>query len=67
MHYGTVVWFDAERGIGMITVEDSGVEVPVRSAQIDGGGRQSLTAHTRVAFRLLEGPGRPRAVGVHVP
>jgi cold shock protein len=67
MYYGTVVWFDAERGIGVIAVEDSGFEVPVRSAQIDGGGRQSLTAHTRVAFRLLEGLSGPRAAGVHVP
>lgn len=37
MHYGTVVWFDAERRIGMIMVQDSGFEVPVRSAQIGGG------------------------------
>jgi len=65
MHYGTVAWFDAQRGIGVITIEGSGFEVPVRSAQIDGGGRQSLTQHSRVAFKLLDGPGGPRAVDVY--
>jgi cold shock CspA family protein len=67
MHYGTVAWFDVQRGVGMIRIEDSEFEVPVRSAQIDGGGRQSLTVDTRVAFRLLEGPRGPRAVDVYVP
>ncbi|TWF75353.1 cold shock CspA family protein [Pseudonocardia hierapolitana] len=67
MHYGTVAWFDARRGIGMIMMEGSGSEVPVSSAQIDGGGQQSLAADTRVAFRLLHGPGGPRAVDVYVP
>jgi cold shock protein len=65
MHYRTVAWFDAQRGIGVITIEDSGFEVPVRSAQIDGGGRQSRTQHSRVAFKLLDGPGGPRAADVY--
>ena len=67
MHYGTVAWFDAQRGIGVITIDGSGLDIPVRSAQIDGGGRQSLTAHSRVAFLLPDGPGGRRATGVHVP
>jgi CspA family cold shock protein len=67
MHYGTVAWFDAQRGIGVITIEGSGCEVSVQSAQIDGGGRQSLTARTRVAFRLLDGPGGPQAADVYTP
>ena len=67
MHYGTVAWFDAQRGIGAITIEGSGIEVPVRSSQIDGGGRQSLQEDTRVAFTLLDGPGGPQAADVYVP
>jgi cold shock protein len=67
MHYGTVTWFDTQRGIGVITIEGSGFEVRVRSAQIDGGGRQSLSQHSRVTFRLLDGPGGPRATDVYVP
>ena len=65
MHYGTVAWFDTQRGIGVITIDGSGFEVPVRSAQIDGGGRQSLTQHSRVAFRVQDGPDGPRAVAVY--
>jgi cold shock CspA family protein len=61
MHYRTVAWFDAQRGIGVITIEDSGFEVPVRSAQIDGGGRQSRTQHSRVAFKLLDAVHEPLA------
>ncbi len=67
MHYGTVAWFDAQRGIGVIMIEGSGFEVSVRSAQIDGGGRQSLQQLTRVAFTLLDGPSGPRGAGVYVP
>jgi cold shock protein len=67
MFYGTVAWFDPQRGIGAITIEGSGMEVPVSSTQIDGGGRQSLQANTRVAFTLLDGPDGPRAAVVYVP
>ncbi|WP_433505418.1 cold shock domain-containing protein [Pseudonocardia halophobica] len=67
MHCGTVAWFDAQRGVGAITVDVSGAEVSVRSTQIDGGGRQSLTAATRVAFTLLDHPCGPRIVDVFVP
>jgi cold shock CspA family protein len=68
MPHGTVAWFDAQRGIGAILIEGSGIEVPVRSTQIDGGGRQSrqqnLRRDTRVACTL---PHRPRATHVHIP
>jgi CspA family cold shock protein len=65
--YGTVAWFDAQRGVGAITIEGSGMEVPVRATRIDGGGRQSLQQHTRVAFTLLDGPCGPQAANVYVP
>ncbi len=67
MLYGTVAWFDAQRGIGAITIEGSGMQVPVASTQIDGGGRQSLEADARVAFTLLDGPDGPRAADVYTP
>jgi CspA family cold shock protein len=67
MPHGTVAWFDPQRGIGAITIEGSGIKVPVQSTQIDGGGRQSLQRGTRVAFTLLDGPGGPQAANVYVP
>jgi CspA family cold shock protein len=67
MTYGTVAWFDAERGVGVIRIEMTDVEVPVRSAQIDGGGRQSLRQDDRVAFALENGPSGPHAARVFVP
>ncbi len=67
MLYGTVAWFDAQRGIGAITIEGSGMQVPVSSTQIDGGGRQSLQEDVRVAFTLVDGPDGPRAGDVYVP
>ena len=67
MVYGTVAWFDPERGIGAITIEGSGTEVPVTSTHIDGGGRQSLQENAHVAFTLLDGPDGPRAADVFSP
>ena len=67
MAHGTVTWFDPLRGMGAITLDDGGHDAHVHSSDIDGGGRQSLTAGDHVAFTLLCGVGGPRAVGVWVP
>lgn len=67
MAHGTVTWFDALRGMGAIALDDGGHDAHVHFSDIDGGGRQSLTAGARVAFTLLCGVGGPRAVGVWVP
>jgi cold shock CspA family protein len=67
MTYGTVAWFDPERGLGAIAVEGSEQLVPVNATEIDGGGRQSLRMADRVAFTLLDGPRGVRAVRVWVP
>lgn len=66
LDYGTVTWFDRQHGIGSIAVDGGGYEVPVRSVEIDGGGRQSLRVDDRVAFTLVEGPDGPRAARVWV-
>jgi cold shock protein len=65
--YGAVAWFDRERGIGGITLDEGEQQVPVHATDIDGGGRPSLGAADRVAFTLLDGPRGPRAVDVWVP
>ncbi|MGE0842965.1 cold-shock protein [Pseudonocardia sp.] len=63
---GTVTWFDPQRGIGVIALED-GTEVAVSGSQIDGGGNQVLRPHDKVAFVLEDGPVGPHAVGVWTP
>jgi CspA family cold shock protein len=65
--YGTVAWFDPQRGIGVITLDEGEQLVPVHASDIDGGGRQSLRVADRVAFTLLDGPRGPQAVRVWVP
>ena len=67
MAHGTVAWFDPLGGVGAISLDDGGHDAHVQFSDIDGGGRQSLTAGDRVAFTLLCGVGGPRAVGVWVP
>jgi cold shock CspA family protein len=64
VNYGTVQWFDAERGVGVIVADGGGREVTVSASDIDGGGRQSLSASARVAFTLFDAPRGPRALRV---
>ncbi|MBN9112599.1 MAG: cold shock domain-containing protein [Pseudonocardia sp.] len=63
---GNVTWFDPQRGIGSIALED-GTEVAVSGAQIDGGGVQTLRPDTKVAFTLVDGPDGPHAIDVWTP
>ena len=64
---GIVTWFDPERGVGTIAVEGTDRRFAVRSSDIDGGGRQSLSPDTRVRFTPSDGPDGARAVHVWVP
>ena len=66
MAQGIVSSFDARRGTGVIT-DDTGVEVPVAAAEIDGGGRQSLTEGDQVVFTVTDDPARTAATNVYVP
>ncbi|GAA1838716.1 hypothetical protein GCM10009836_17160 [Pseudonocardia ailaonensis] len=64
MATGTVSWFDPQQGSGLIVLDDGRV-VPVRRAQIDGGGSQSLVAQDRVEFDLHEAASGLAVSGVH--
>jgi CspA family cold shock protein len=67
MRYGTVAWFDPQRGVGGIKPDDGDAEVRVHYSQIDGGGRQSLHENDRVAFSVADGSSGPEAAEVYVP
>ena len=55
MNFGTVTWFDSERGMGGIAVGGCDGEVAVCSSEIDGGV-QSLRPSERVRLTIVDGP-----------
>lgn len=67
MIFGTVTWFDPQRGLGGIVIDGVDREVSVRSAEIEGGGLQSLQPRDRVRLTVLDSPAGARAVRVWTP
>ena len=52
---GTVKWFSKEKGYGFIT-QESGPDVFVHHASIQGGGFKMLYEGERVEFDIIEEP-----------
>jgi len=52
---GTVEWFDAERGVGLISSDDGAPPCTVRSDTLRACGIDSLAAGDRVWFRARDG------------
>ena len=52
---GTVKWFSKEKGYGFIT-QESGPDVFVHHASIQGGGFKMLYEGERVEFEIIEEP-----------
>jgi CspA family cold shock protein len=55
MTTGTVKWFSNQKGYGFITPE-SGSDVFVHHAEIQGEGYKSLEEGQKVEFQIGEGP-----------
>ncbi|MFF1830147.1 cold-shock protein [Paenarthrobacter sp. NPDC089714] len=66
MALGTVKWFNAEKGYGFITVDDSGDDVFVHWSAIQMDGFRALEEGQRVEFELGEGLKGPQAESVRV-
>ncbi|MGP0223490.1 MULTISPECIES: cold-shock protein [unclassified Paenarthrobacter] len=66
MALGTVKWFNAEKGYGFITVDDSGDDVFVHWSAIQMEGYRALEEGQRVEFELGEGQKGPQAESVRV-
>jgi len=64
MALGTVKWFNAEKGYGFITVDDSGDDVFVHWSAIEGEGYRALDEGQRVQFEVGEGEKGPQAENV---
>ena len=63
MNKGTVKWFNAEKGYGLITGED-GNDVFVHFSAIVGEGFKSLDEGQAVTFDLQQGPRGMQAANV---
>jgi CspA family cold shock protein len=66
MALGTVKWFNAEKGYGFITVDDTGDDVFVHWSAIQMDGFRVLEEGQRVEFELGEGQKGPQAESVRL-
>ncbi|GAA3318606.1 MULTISPECIES: cold-shock protein [Arthrobacter] len=66
MALGTVKWFNAEKGYGFITVDESGDEIFVHWSAIQMDGFRALEEGQRVDFELGEGQKGPQAESVRL-
>jgi CspA family cold shock protein len=63
MAQGTVKWFNAAKGYGLIT-QDAGADVFVHHSSLEGGGLHALYAGERVEFDVVPGAKGPQAKAV---
>lgn len=64
MAEGTVKWFNAARGFGIILPDERTPDVFVHLSSIEGSDRGELTEGQRVTFNAEPGPKGPRATSV---
>ena len=61
---GTVKWFNAEKGFGFITPDDSEGDVFVHYSEIQTGGFRTLDENQRVQFEATQGQKGPQASNI---
>ena len=66
MQTGTVKWFNADKGFGFISPDDSQQDVFAHFAAINGNGYRSLEENQRVEFEVQEGPKGLQAANITV-
>ncbi|MFD7447441.1 cold-shock protein [Kitasatospora sp. NPDC059827] len=64
VNFGTVKWFNAEKGYGFITPDVPGPDAFVHYSSIIGVGYRSLTEGERVEYQVVQGPKGLQAVDV---
>ena len=60
MNNGTVKWFNAEKGYGLISNDNGGEDVFVHFFSIVGDGYKTLSEGQRVTFDIESDPKNPR-------
>ncbi|MDH5152004.1 cold-shock protein [Kocuria palustris] len=66
MQTGTVKWFNADKGFGFISPDDSQQDVFAHFSAINGNGYRSLEENQRVEFEVQEGPKGLQAANINV-
>lgn len=56
MKTGSVRWFDDESGIGFITPDEGGDDLPVHVSIVNKSGLKSLKEKQKVCFEVARGP-----------
>jgi cold shock protein len=64
MATGTVKWFNAEKGFGFISPDDSSQDVFAHYSAISSSGYRSLEENQKVSFDVEQGPKGPQAVNI---
>ena len=64
MAFGTVKWFNAEKGFGFIAPEDGGQDVFAHFSAIQSSGYRSLEENQKVQFDVTQGPKGPQASNI---
>lgn len=66
MAFGTVKWFNADKGYGFIAPEDGSADVFAHFSAIEGGGYRSLEEAQRVEFDTESGARGLQASNIRV-
>ncbi|MFI7100818.1 cold-shock protein [Streptomyces sp. NPDC050161] len=64
VNFGTVKWFNADKGYGFIAPDDGSQDVFVHYSAIVGVGYRTLEEGQRVEYQVEQGPKGPIAVNV---
>ena len=64
MAQGTVKWFNAEKGYGFISPDDSDTDVFVHFSAIQGNGFKSLREKQKVSYDVTTGPKGDQATNI---
>ncbi|GAA1863225.1 cold-shock protein [Myceligenerans crystallogenes] len=66
MAFGTVKWFNAEKGFGFIAPEEGGSDVFAHYSAIQTNGYRTLEENQRVEFDVKQGPKGLQAENIRI-